>query len=918
VLPLFDRTTRLPVLIGDALDRGAVVLTANLRAARALEQAYAEDQRSRGIPAWPRPRILDWNSWIAGLWEQYARRAEHAPMPLSPLQEHQLWSRVQGADRDRVVAPDRMADLAQEAYGLLGSYRAHPLRREAASGAPHEDAERFLAWADSFDRACERHRWVSRTRLDERLTRSLEALDPIPELCLTGFDRTTPAQLALLEAFQAAGTTVTRFPAPASAQKSVLLPAKDQRAELEACAWWCRAQLAQDASCRIGVIAPDLGRVRADLDRVFRRILMPQTTLLTSPEAPPEPAPPYEFSLGTSLATLPMIRAALLLLRWLTRPLAAAELTWLLTSGFLAASAADQRALARLDRELRRSASSPEVSLPWLLAQPRRNLPAELRTRLLRVQARIANARGQASAHGPDPDRRASHAHWAELIPSLLSEAGWPGFREADSFTFQTEQRWTALLGELAELGFDGSQPTWTEFLRTLEAQAHAVIFAAESTTPPIQVLGAFESSGQSFDALWFLGVDDTHWPAVGRPHPLLPAWLQREAKMPHASPEADWILAQQATARILGSAPLVVVSHPLQDTGLALRPSTLLLPHTSAAGALPAAPASILRAVRLEAVLDDSGTLPWPAQQSAGGAEILKRQAACAFQSFAMRRLEARPLEQPAQGLDPAERGTQLHAVLERLWSAEAGDPLRLHTRDDLQRATADASLTAILAHHIHAVFAPLADDAPGDMWTQAYLACEQQRVHDRLLAWLGCELQRHSFTVEALEKQVDQMLVGQLRLKVRLDRVDHLADGTRLLVDYKTGKVNTNAWMGDRPEEPQLPLYAIFGGIPEVSGIAFAQIRADETRLLARAADAPAMVSAELGPVSNKNHLDDAVRDGWQQALLALADQFLRGEAGVNPRDGAKTCKYCPLTGLCRVHAAGTLREQEDESRE
>jgi probable DNA repair protein len=907
VLPLFDRTTRLPVLIADALDRGATVLTANLRAARALETAYAEDQRSRSIPAWPRPRILDWNSWVATLWAQYARRVEHAPMPLSPLQEHALWSRVQGADRDRVVAPDRMAELAQEAYGLLGSYRAHPLRREAASSAPHEDAERFLAWADSFDRACERHGWVSRTRLDERLTPSLAQLDPIPELYLTGFDRTTPAQLALLDAFEAAGARVTRFPTPATSHKPALLQAKDPRQELEACAWWCRTQLTEDPTRRIGVIAPDLGRVRADLDRVFRRILMPQTTLWQSPDAPPDPAPPYEFSLGTSLATLPVVRAALLLLRWLTRPLPSAELTWLLTSGFLAASAADQRALARLDRELRRDAGSPEVSLTWLLSQPRRNLPAELRTRLLRVQARK-------TAH----DRRTSHAHWAELVPSLLTEAGWPGFREADSFTFQTEQRWTALLGELAELGFDGSQPTWSEFLRTLEAQAYAIIFAAESTTPPIQVLGAFESSGQSFDALWFLGVDDTHWPAVGRPHPLLPAWLQRDAKMPHASPEADWVLAQEATARILGSAPVVVVSHPLQDSGVALRPSPLLLPHTSAAAAIPAAPAPALHPVQLEAVLDDSGILPWRAQQSVGGAEVLKRQAACAFQSFATRRLEARPLEQAAQGLDPAARGTKLHAVLERLWSAEAGDPLRLNTREDLRRAIADQSVTSMLAHHIQAIFAPLAGAQPGDLWTQAYLACEQQRVRDRLLAWLDCELERRDFSVEALEKQVDQMLVGALRLKVRLDRVDRLADGTRLLIDYKTGKVNANAWMGARPEEPQLPLYAVFGGIEKVSGIAFAQIRADETKLLARAADAAAMVSEQLGPVSDKNYLDDAVRDGWQQTLLALADQFLRGEATVNPRDGAKTCKYCPLTGLCRVHAAGTLAEQEDESGE
>jgi probable DNA repair protein len=905
VLPLFDRAGRLPIFLQDALDREATVLTANLRAARALETAYAEDQRSRGVPAWPRPRIFDWNSWVAGLWEQYARRAENAPMPLSALQEHQLWARVLGADRDRVVAPDRMAELAQEAYGLLGSYHAHPLRRQAAAspfGAPHEDAERFLVWAEEFDRLSRQNSWIARSRLEETLTRALGLLDRIPELCLVGFDRTTPAQAALLAAFESAGTRISRRGADSPAATPQLLRAQDQRAELEACAWWCRDRLSANGDQRIAIIVPDVGRIRAELDRVFRRILMPQATYWQPGRDALDDALPYEFSLGTSLGTLPLVRAALLLLRWLTAPLASAELTWLLNSGFVAASAADHHALARLDRELRKN-KRPTVELARLLELEPRNLPGALRAGLLRTQARAQQA-----------SRRASYAHWAELAPSLLAEMGWPGFREMDSFTFQTAERWTRTLAELAELGFDDSQPTWAEFLRALEGQAHAVIFAAESITPPIQILGAFESSGQRFDAVWFLGVDDANWPAVGRPHPLLPAWLQREANMLHASPQADWVLAQEATARILASAPTVVVSYPLQDQAVALRPSPLLLAHTHAAAEAPARPAEKLVRVDPETVADDSGVLAWDAQQSAGGAHVLKQQAACAFQSFATKRLAARPLEEATHGLDPAERGTRLHAVLERLWSTETGHAMRLHTRDDLRQAFADGSLSAMLAHHIEAEFAPLLR-AETDAWTAAYLACEQQRVHDRLLAWLAIERDRQPFRVIALEKKIDEMLVGDLRLKVRIDRVDQLADGTHLLIDYKTSKVHPNSWMGERPEEPQLPLYAIFGGIEDVSGIAFAQIRADQTTLHARAADVINTVSAAL-KAKAETALDGQIREGWQQTITTLADQFLRGEAQVNPRDRAKTCKYCPLTGLCRVCASGQSDEDSEEA--
>jgi probable DNA repair protein len=926
------------VSLHDALDRGATILTANLRAARALEAAYAEDQRGRGIAAWPRPRVRDWNSWVAELWEQHARQASDAPMLLSSLQEHQLWTRVQGPDRDRVVAPERMAELAQQAYDLLGNYRAHRLRPAAADGLfadTHEDAERFLAWANGFDRLCRQHGWVSRSRLEELLSDDAARLPAVPELCLVGFDRTTPAQAALLNALRQAGTLVAEpqlspnlDSTMANAGKPLLLRATDQRAELEACAHWCRTRLAEDGACRIGVIAPDLGRVRADLDRVFRRILMPQTTLLpSSPGAPPEPELPYEFSLGISLSSLPIVRAALLLLRWLTSPLPAAELTWLLTSGFFAESASDQLAMARLDADLRRTSGAPEVSFAALLGHPRRLLPASARTRLIRIQSRAASERLGAPRQA-STGRRASHAFWAELAPSLLTEAGWPGYREADSFTFQTQQRFTRLLGELAELGFDDSQLTWNEFRRTLEAHAHAVIFAAESTLAPVQILGAFESSGQSFDALWFLGADDGHWPATGRLHPLLPAWLQRESGMPHAEPDADWLLAQRATARIVRSAPVVVLSYPATDQGqgqgMALRPSPLLLEHAAAQPAHPPAAPSLaaprLQRVDLENVADDSGQLSWPAEQSAGGADALKRQAACAFQSFATHRLAARPLEQAAAGLDAAERGIALHSVLERLWTREEQPgSQRLHSRDDLRRALADGSLPALLTHHLDQVFSAMRAEQPENAWQQAYLACEQQRVEERLRTWLAIEAQRQPFTVEALEQEVEAMLVGTLRLKVRLDRVDRLADGTALLIDYKTGMVETTAWMGERPEEPQLPLYAVFSGIEDVSGVAFARIRAGQTRLLARAADPSAMVSEALGTATEKNRFDDEIRDGWRAALLALANQFARGEAAVNPRDGEKTCSYCPLTGLCRVHATNALVQMDrDEASE
>ena len=82
-----------------------------------------------------------------------------------------------------------------------------------------------------------------------------------------------------------------------------------------------------------------------------------------------------------------------------------------------------------------------------------------------------------------------------------------------------------------------------------------------------------------------------------------------------------------------------------------------------------------------------------------------------------------------------------------------------------------------------------------------------------------LRIEAKRVPFTVEATEKVLDDVSVGGLKLRLRADRVDRVGDGKRLLLDYKSGEVATKDWEGMRPNEPQLPLYAIFGNVEDVA---------------------------------------------------------------------------------------------------
>ncbi len=897
----------MPPSLAGALARGAQVLTASARAARALLRAYAENARAGGRASWQAPRIDDWSCWLEGLYARLAEDSASQPLLLTGMQEELLWREVQAREAAGVVSPERLARLAQSAYALLGAYWAHGNRKAGWAGA-HEDAERFLHWAAAFDARCDQLGVMSRSELEATLASDGSRLTGgvLPgELVLVGFDRVTPAQEHLLAAFARAGVRVEHAALEQAAHSPVAVCADDEQREMEACALWVRAQLEKDPRQRIGVLVPALqGGLRAKLDRVFRRVLQPEGA-----RGPAGGALPYEFSLGAPLAHIPLLASALLLLRWTAGPLPCAELSSLLLGGFVAGSEVESLQLADSDRQLRRSGlMSTELSRGTLLRHAARHpelLPAPFAERLQQSERTLNRDEWR---------RRRGYSEWADDVPALLQTLGWPGFRELDSVAFQARERWNSLLTDVAKLDAVGESRPWDGFIGILREEARNVLFSPESRHAPVQILGLDEAAGLPFDAVWLQGANEGRWPRGGSLHPLLAPALQGSAGMPHSSAEADLALAERQLHRVLASAPVIVASYAGSISGAEARPSPLLR------GFAPekASASPVITACAVVREPESGGPLPWPVEQIAGGSEVLKRQSACGFQSFAARRLYAEPLDEESWGLDAGQRATLLHRALERLWSTEPA-PGRLHTRDDLRRAIGDGSLDGVLRAAIAGSFAGAVREAGGDRWRARYLELEQRRLATRLRTWLAEEAGRSEFKVSALEQKIDAVPVGPLRLNLRVDRVDTVDGDRRLLLDYKTAdRVGLALWSGERLEEPQLPIYAVFGGIAELAGVAFAQIRAGKgkTGLHALAEEPEAQVGskgAKAKPLTGEQW------EAWDASLRMLAGQFARGEAPVNPRDGAQTCRLCGLFGLCRVRsqhdASARLEGGEDE---
>ena len=87
---------------------------------------------------------------------------------------------------------------------------------------------------------------------------------------------------------------------------------------------------------------------------------------------------------------------------------------------------------------------------------------------------------------------------------------------------------------------------------------------------------------------------------------------------------------------------------------------------------------------------------------------------------------------------------------------------------------------------------------------------------------------------------------------MKLRLDRLDRLNDGSLLVIDYKSGNVAIKSWELPRPDDVQLPLYAAFGldRERETGGLVFAKVRTGDPSSQARCAmRSPLLTATSMG---------------------------------------------------------------------
>lgn len=862
------------------------VVTPNLRLAHELAREFDRFQLARGLTLWEAPDILPLSAFVLRAYEDalYSDRGAELPVLLTAAQEQALWEDVVGHSDEgkRLLAVPQAAAAARDAWITAHAWR---LMEGLGAARRNEDAEAFAGWAARYERITRRDGHIESARLPDLVAGRLgDASIRRPALLVShGFDIVTAQQRAFLGALEEQGCAITACSSEAREGRVLRVRCADARDEVRQAARWARARLEAHPEARIGVVVPDLSGRRALVARSFEQAMGAAAVR------------PFNISVGEPLAGRALVDAAFVALELAGREIAFERASQFMRSPFIASAEAERAQRARLDAEVRRRAE-PALTLERLRLLAGAQAPA-----LARMLAELAEFRKARlfGAHSP--------ADWGRAFSELLLLTGFPGERALDSTEYQTLKKWHTVLAQFAQLERVVPRLGYGDAVARLRRIAADTDFQPESPDVPVQVLGVLESAGCAFDHLWVMGLSVEAWPLAARPNPFLPLALQRAAGIPESSAEASLELDRRITQGWRVAAPEVVFSHPGREADRELAPSPLVAGVAEADMDLPRYPMyrDVIFASRVTERVEDAQAPGFAGAAARGGSGLIRDQAACPFRAFARHRLGAEGLEAPHAGLDALERGSLVHRVLAAAWD-------RLETKHALD-GMAEPDLQALLEQVAREAVARFRRDRPET------LAGRFARIEERRLArlahdWLRLERGRGDFSVFATEDK-RTIEVGGLQLGGRLDRVDETADGQRIVIDYKTRAPSAGAWLGQRPDEPQLPLYLV-AAEAGARAIAFAQVRAGDMKLVALAADKDILPGARTLPDGRLKRAADSW-DGqlaaWRQELERLAREFAAGNATVDPKPRA--CEYCDQKPLCRIHEReGGLGEDEE----
>ncbi len=874
--PLFD-IDRILHYMNDV----SLVLTPNNRLRHKILEAWGQYQQQQGYKSWLAPNVYSLEQWINQQWETLQTQAypDTEKVVINNEQQRIIWENI---TRDcGLMQTERIANDALAAYRLLEQWNLSinaELKRQLNPT--------FIQWSQQYQQQLAQLQMITPETRYRIITQALSdnVVARWQSVYLLAFDDILPAINALLNQATDNIETIDFSQKQQSETLVQRVECDNTIEEIRAAARWAHQLLQEEdaTQLRIGIIIPTLISQRDQVLSIFAAELEPQyyhndTEAYTLP---------FNISAGTPLAETPFIAATLQLLLLQHSQWDSECICQCLLSPFWGKYSEEIHARSSLVKKLR------SLCRLTISATTVRELADEI------LYPYFALPRHKNSSISPTNQLPSA---WVTHFLDQLEQLQWPGERTPNSHEYQQTQLWYQLLEKFSQLDTVLGKISQNTAINNLRVMAQQLPFQAKVDDSPIQVLGILEGTGLTFTHCWIMGMDQQSWPPTAKPNPVLPIDLQRKYNMPHSSSLRELAYAQSLTENYRHCASHIIFSSAVfnEDNEQVLEASLLIkdIPvvdvdsETQVSNTLNDWQIQLKNSQQLD-LIDCQKAPKYNDPHLSGGTGLLKAQSHNPFDAFIRYRVNAKPYETASNGFSTIEKGNIMHRSLAYIWR-------KLRTQEALLNSD-QQQLYALINEATHLSITHIQKKRPQEL-SLTLCTIESERQQYIIQQWLEFEKCRPTFSVVAIE-EAQKIIFNNNTLDIRIDRVDQLADGSFLIIDYKTATSSTNHWQGERLRDPQLPLYALtYNG--DVSGISFATINVEEQKFYGNSRN------DEQQKQGIKATDWDTIQQHWQRLLIQLMEEFQQGHCVIDYIDNEVAAHTKDYWAINRYYETRTL---------
>ena len=820
------------------------IIAANNRQALAIKKSIPLSSGTSKMP-----KIFSYQSWIEKFWRSHKPTKEYRL--LSQLELRFLLKKF--CKESSAKNPETFIEELIKCYRLCKSYG---IPMAEIKTFPSTTSKLYAELIDRYEKFKNDNKCIDQTDI---FSLSLPNLkndhDNEKRYYHYGFNEPNPEQKELFKVLECSPLANRQIKSHSQNYSFI-----DQESELMTIAKWAKEINTNNPEKKIGIVIPNLNDlqhiVRASFDLEFSSLLIETHQK------------PYNISLGIPLSNYPLINNLFSIMRLSSQLINGRVehelLIQVVTSPYIKGARNEQNNRALLVNKIQKIGFKESKAKKIIELCSDSSLLKEIFISISTLECA----------------KKSTLEDSLDLINSILMLWGFASDRGLSSSEYQVFEKYQMESLILNKMSIFHKKLSLEDVLEILTAHMNAVIFQPQSGPANIHILGSLEAEGLFFDYAWVSSMTNDFLPGKIK----MPLFIPPKTSIEYALPSTSFTLITKESDttlnNLLNLSSHLVISYSKTSNNRDELPTPYInfedYPDTIAHETLPK---------EMELIED------WIAPEIDNfeinkGVNTLQDQMSCSFKGF-VNRLNIQEFNEPQIGLSRLEQGNLVHKILESFFN-------EISTSSILKNLTEDKLQDQINKHIGSAI---------KEISQLNFKLIEKDRLKQIINEYIKLEKNRKNFQVIKTESE-SKVDVNGLKFSTRIDRMDQMEDGTKLIIDYKTGQnVNLSQLIGDPLDQAQLPIYAITN---PVDGIAFATVNSKDCQFKAitkNKDDLPITLQA----IKRMPEWNEQVSE-WKLELNSASQKFQEGVAEVLPTSNA--CDYCDFDLLCRFEKSGNNR--------